>query len=102
MSIEKGRADWTKGWSSLWFHWISGVVFFPSLQVQTLLLCPVCPHFAEHVWALLGKVSTNWDGVQVFLYWCCAPSVCLSEIVGFVLFVCVFCSCVKLLSMVNL
>ena len=27
------------------------------LQVQALLLCPVCPHFAEHVWTLLGKAS---------------------------------------------
>ena len=25
-------------------------------QVQTLLLCPICPHLAEHIWELIGKV----------------------------------------------
>jgi leucyl-tRNA synthetase len=27
------------------------------IEVQALLLSPVCPHVAEHVWELLGKVS---------------------------------------------
>ena len=26
------------------------------MQIQALLLCPVCPHISEHVWSLLGKV----------------------------------------------
>lgn len=26
------------------------------VEVQALLLCPVCPHVAEHVYQLLGKV----------------------------------------------
>ena len=30
-------------------------------QVQALLLCPVCPHTCEHVWALLGKVTHSPD-----------------------------------------
>ena len=28
-------------------------------QVQTLLLTPICPHLAEHLWELMGKVSVN-------------------------------------------
>ncbi|KAL5460341.1 hypothetical protein EMCRGX_G033786 [Ephydatia muelleri] len=28
------------------------------IEVQALLLCPVCPHFAEHVWTLLGKAKS--------------------------------------------
>jgi leucyl-tRNA synthetase len=27
------------------------------IEVQALLLSPICPHVAEHVWELLGKVS---------------------------------------------
>jgi leucyl-tRNA synthetase len=27
------------------------------VEVQALLLSPICPHVAEHVWVLLGKVS---------------------------------------------
>lgn len=27
------------------------------LEVQALLLCPICPHVSEYVWSLLGKVS---------------------------------------------
>jgi len=26
------------------------------IEVQALLLSPICPHVAEHVWQLLGKV----------------------------------------------
>jgi leucyl-tRNA synthetase len=26
------------------------------IEVQALLLSPICPHVAEHVWKLLGKV----------------------------------------------
>lgn len=28
------------------------------IEVQALLLSPICPHVAEHVWNLLGKVIT--------------------------------------------
>ncbi|XP_059482469.1 leucine--tRNA ligase, cytoplasmic isoform X2 [Neocloeon triangulifer] len=28
------------------------------IEVQALLLCPICPHVAEHVWQLLGKKSS--------------------------------------------
>jgi len=28
------------------------------IEVQTLLLAPICPHVCEHVWSLLGKVVT--------------------------------------------
>ena len=28
-------------------------------QIQTLLLTPICPHLAEHLWELMGKVSVN-------------------------------------------
>lgn len=31
------------------------VIWF--IEVQALLLSPICPHVAEHVWELLGKVS---------------------------------------------
>jgi leucyl-tRNA synthetase len=29
------------------------------IEVQAVLLFPVCPHVAEHVWELLGKVSST-------------------------------------------
>lgn len=48
-------------------HYTSIVVLLtpslpPSLppspfQVQSLLLCPICPHICEHIWGLLGNVS---------------------------------------------
>lgn len=25
------------------------------VEIQTLLLAPICPHYAEHVWGLLGR-----------------------------------------------
>lgn len=31
---------------------------FQFIEVQTLLLAPICPHLCEHIWALLGKVLT--------------------------------------------
>lgn len=27
------------------------------IEVQALLLSPICPHVSEHVWKLLGKVT---------------------------------------------
>lgn len=27
------------------------------IEIQALLLAPICPHVAEYVWKLLGKVS---------------------------------------------
>ncbi|CAM9199743.1 unnamed protein product [Ascophyllum nodosum] len=29
------------------------------IEVQTLLLAPICPHFAEHVWGLLGHSASG-------------------------------------------
>lgn len=29
---------------------------FKFIEVQTLLLAPICPHLCEHIWSLLGKV----------------------------------------------
>lgn len=29
------------------------------IEVQAVLLSPICPHVAEHVWELLGKVSST-------------------------------------------
>lgn len=31
---------------------------FQFIEVQTLLLAPICPHLCEHIWSLLGKVLT--------------------------------------------
>lgn len=33
-------------------------LIFRFIEVQALLLSPICPHVAEHVWSLLGKVKT--------------------------------------------
>lgn len=30
---------------------------FQFIELQALLLSPICPHVAEHVWNLLGNVS---------------------------------------------
>lgn len=27
------------------------------IEVQAIIISPICPHVAEHVWTLLGKVS---------------------------------------------
>lgn len=31
------------------------------MEVQILLLTPVCPHFAEHFWARLGHAGGFWS-----------------------------------------
>ncbi len=31
---------------------------FRFIEVQTIMLAPVCPHLCEHIWELLGKVSS--------------------------------------------
>jgi leucyl-tRNA synthetase len=36
------------------------------IKVQALLLSPVCPHVAEHVWELLGEVSHS-EAVCIFM-----------------------------------
>jgi len=37
---------------------------FRFIEVQTLLLCPICPHLAEHLWELIGKsgsiMNASW------------------------------------------
>lgn len=30
------------------------------IEVQTILISPICPHVAEHVWELLGNVSCSF------------------------------------------
>lgn len=30
---------------------------FQFIEIQTLLLAPICPHLCEHIWSLLGKES---------------------------------------------
>ena len=29
------------------------------IEVQTLLLAPICPHVCEHVWEKMGKVTKS-------------------------------------------
>lgn len=29
------------------------------IEVQSILISPICPHVAEHVWELLGKVNNE-------------------------------------------
>ncbi|KAF2984248.1 hypothetical protein EK904_006871 [Melospiza melodia maxima] len=31
---------------------------FQFIEVQTLLLAPICPHLCEHIWSLLGKAES--------------------------------------------
>ncbi|XP_048459558.1 leucine--tRNA ligase, cytoplasmic isoform X1 [Rhincodon typus] len=31
---------------------------FHFIEIQTLLLAPICPHLCEHIWALLGKTES--------------------------------------------
>ncbi|KAL9836093.1 leucine--tRNA ligase, cytoplasmic [Geothlypis trichas] len=31
---------------------------FQFIEVQTLLLAPICPHLCEHIWSLLGKADS--------------------------------------------
>lgn len=60
---------------------------FQFIEVQTLLLAPICPHLCEHIWSLLGKVLTlqfchcftpelSWFSVMtmsgLFRYYSCA------------------------------
>ncbi len=30
---------------------------FRFIEVQVLLLAPICPHICEHIWKLIGHVS---------------------------------------------
>ena len=32
---------------------------FRFIEVQTLLMAPICPHMAEHIWGELQKVSCS-------------------------------------------
>lgn len=34
------------------------------IEVQALLLCPICPHVSEHVWGLLGKVKSKYPPIN--------------------------------------
>lgn len=33
---------------------------FRFIEVQVLLLAPICPHICEHMWKLLGHVSIKY------------------------------------------
>lgn len=44
------------------------------IEIQTILLTPICPHVGEHIWALIGKVIIeHYDffiNTDVFMcYW---------------------------------
>jgi leucyl-tRNA synthetase len=38
------------------------------IEVQALLLCPICPHISEHIWALLGNegsiMEARWPSLE--------------------------------------
>lgn len=34
-------------------------LIFKFIEIQALLLSPICPHISEHVYDILGYVSTN-------------------------------------------
>lgn len=36
---------------------ISWTLIMKFIELQIILLSPICPHVAEHVWSLIGKVS---------------------------------------------
>lgn len=33
------------------------ILIMRFIELQIILLSPICPHVAEHVWKLIGKVS---------------------------------------------
>ena len=35
------------------------------IEVQTILLAPICPHVCEHVWELLGKVHSVFSSLAL-------------------------------------
>lgn len=38
------------------------------IEIQALLMSPICPHVAEHIWGLLGKVyysSGTFDSLVI-------------------------------------
>lgn len=38
---------------------------FRFIEVQVLLLAPICPHICEHIWKLIGHVSVpNYSYIQ--------------------------------------
>jgi len=43
-----------------------GALVARYMEVQTLLLAPICPHLCEHIWALLGKVRNQGLCLQNF------------------------------------
>lgn len=50
------------------------------IEVQAVLLSPICPHVAEYVWELLGKVSSNQTvtGVMIVYNFSAQNLVCKS------------------------
>ena len=40
---------------------------FRYIEVQTLMLSPICPHLCEYIWSVLGKVSTRNMSIMTYL-----------------------------------
>ena len=40
------------------------ITFF--IEMQAILMAPICPHVAEHVWSILGKVSLKIIFLKIF------------------------------------
>lgn len=38
------------------------------IEIQALLMSPICPHVAEHIWGLLGKVCNIFSICDFFFY----------------------------------
>lgn len=34
------------------------------IEVQTILLAPICPHFTEHLWVLMGNGGKRTENPQ--------------------------------------
>ena len=41
---------------------------FRYIEVQTLMLSPICPHLCEYIWSVLGKVSTRNNIFSIMTY----------------------------------
>ena len=54
------------------------------IEVQCLLLCPICPHITEHMWELIGKVMPASLCVSLSLSLFVSPFMSLSFLPLFV------------------
>lgn len=44
------------------------------IEIQAILMSPICPHVAEHIWSLLGKVREYIAG------FCCALNIVIENL----------------------